>query len=82
MSHLSSVDILELVDRYQFLLKEYIKLTSELIPVMDKFGKVRKELQLIVLELKERGKDIEDPEELKSFFEEKLKEVNNKCQEE
>jgi enoyl reductase-like protein len=66
---LSQTDILELVDRYNYLLKQYVEMTVELADKLEKFGRVRKEIQLIVVELDQRKQDVKEPEELKKMLE-------------
>jgi hypothetical protein len=70
---LKDSDTYELLDRFSYLLNLYAPLASELAEKLDKFGKYRKELQLIVVELKERGVDTQEPEELRSLIEEAIK---------
>jgi len=69
---LSEVDTLELVDRYYFLVKEYAKVAESLVPIMNEFGKTRKEIESIVLEISRRGEAVEEPEKLKKEVEEKI----------
>lgn len=69
---LKDADILELTDRYTFLIKKYGELALELAPKLEKFGKYKKELQLITLEFVERGVNIKDPESLKNLLKEEI----------
>jgi hypothetical protein len=69
---LEDFDILELQDRYLYLMKEYVNLAIEIAPKMDKFGKYRKELQLLAVEFSRRGFTVEDPESLKKLVEAEL----------
>jgi hypothetical protein len=51
---------LELKDRYYVLMKKYTALAPELARKLEEFGRLRKELQLIVVELKERKIEFEE----------------------
>ena len=62
---LSGVDTLELIDRVNFLSKEYSQVSVELAKKLDEYGKLKKELQLILVELEGRnelpeGADLEE----------------------
>ena len=57
------VDTLELVDRYRKLVKEYVILAPELAKSLERFGRLRNELQLLTIELKNRGVDLEKVEQ-------------------
>lgn len=65
-------DILELKDRYTFLMEKYATLALEVAPQLDKLGKYRKELQIITAEFVRRGADIEDSEFLENLIKEEL----------
>lgn len=52
---LKGCDTLELQDRFKDLVSQYVDITPALIEGLEKFGKVRKELQLIYVELQERN---------------------------
>lgn len=69
---LEDFDILELQDRYLYLMTEYVNLARELAPKLDKFGKYRKELQLLTVEFSRRGVTVEDPDSLKKLIEAEL----------
>jgi len=69
---LDGADILELKDRYYYLMTKYVELAKELAPKLDKFGKYRKELQLLSVEFIKRGVSLEDPDGLKKLIEEEL----------
>jgi hypothetical protein len=64
MMSLEEADILELKGRYYSLLQKYVDLSIELAPKLDKFGRYRKELQLLTVEFANRGVTMEDPVEL------------------
>jgi hypothetical protein len=70
-----NVDTSELVDRYDFLIKKYAELALELVPLLDKFGKHKKELQLLTVEFVNRGVDVKDPEKLSMLV---MEEMNKK----
>ena len=72
MNDIKSVDLLELVDRYNYLMKSYIPLATELVPKWEKFGKLRQELQLISVEFMRRGFDPKEDDSLKKMIEEEL----------
>jgi len=73
---LEGVDILELIDRYNYLLKEYIELAPKLAKSLENFGKMRQEIQLITVEIKNRGTNVEDSEELEKLFNKKIEDLN------
>ena len=54
----------EILDRYYFLLKKYTDLSLELAKKLEDFGRIRQELQFIVVELTKRNQKVEDPKEL------------------
>lgn len=53
------VDTLELKDRYNKLVSEYLDLCEKLHPFMQKFGVVRKELAMITQEFEKRNINVE-----------------------
>jgi len=69
---LEEADILELRDRYNFLAQKYVELAIDLTPKFEKFGKYRKELQLLSAEFIRRGADLEDPVSLQKIIEEEI----------
>lgn len=69
---LSDTDILELNDRYTFLIKEYTKLAIEIAPLLDRFGKYKKELELITVEFVKRGFNPKNPEGLEKMIQDEL----------
>lgn len=69
---LKETDTLELLDRFDYLVRRYVPLAAELAPKIEKFGKYRKELQLIVVELKERGVQPQNHEDLQTIIENAL----------
>jgi len=69
---LESADILELMDRYNYLALEYVKLAGELVAPLEKFGKYKQELQALVVEFDRRGVKPNDPEPLKQMVTEEL----------
>ena len=69
---LEHVDTLELLDRYNFLIKKYGELALEIAPLLDKFGKYTRELQLITVEFSNRGVKADDPESLTKLVQEEL----------
>ena len=75
---IESADTFELVDRYNYLIQEYVKLAGELVPKMEKFGKYRQELQALTVEFVRRGVNVSDPEPLKKLVEEELQKRNIK----
>ncbi len=70
---LDNSDTLELQDRFNYLLEQYSVIAFELVPKLEKFGKIRSELQLLLVELQKRGANTEGSESLKKDVEEKLK---------
>ena len=75
---LQSTDTLELVDRYNNLIKKYVELSIELAPKIEKFGKYRNELQILSMEFVRRGFKVDEPESLKKLLEEEIKKRENK----
>lgn len=75
---LESVDLLDLVDRYNNLIKLYCELAIELAPKLEKFGKHKKELEIITVEFVKRGYKVEEPDSLKKMVEEELAKRNSK----
>jgi hypothetical protein len=75
---LQSTDTLELVDRYNNLIKKYVELSVELAPKIEKFGKYRNELQILSAEFVRRGFKVDEPEGLKKLLEEEIKKRENK----
>jgi len=73
---LSNIDILELVDRYNNLIKFYTELALEIAPKLDKFGKYKKELEILTVEFVKRGFKVEEPDSLKRMVEEELAKRN------
>ena len=74
---LKSFDLLELVDRYNYLAEQYVKLVIDLTPKLDKFGKFRQELQVLSAEFAERGYKAETPEKLKKLIEDEINKREN-----
>ena len=75
---LQSTDTLELLDRYNNLIKKYVELSIELAPKIEKFGKYRNELQILSTEFVRRGFKVDEPESLKKLLEEEIKKRENK----
>jgi len=71
-------DTMELQDRFASLMSEYASMSVDIASRLEKFGKVRSEMQLILVELKKRGTNAQLPEELKKSLEEKLNSHNAK----
>ena len=57
---IESADNLELIDRYRFLIVEYVKLAPELATKLEQFGRLKKELEVITAEFIKRKVNIED----------------------
>lgn len=66
---IKETDTLELLDRFDYLAQKYIPLAAELAPKIEKFGKYKRELEFIVVELQIRGVQPKDNEELKHIIE-------------
>ncbi len=66
---LKDTDTLELLDRFDYLVQRYVPLAAEIAPKIEKFGKYRRELQHIVVELQDRGVQPKDHEDLKGMIE-------------
>jgi hypothetical protein len=77
---LENVEFLELLDRYNDLLVRYVSLAKDLSPQLEKFGKYRKELQLISVEFVRRGFKPDEPESLVKLVESELERVKNVVQ--
>ena len=56
---LESAETSELVDRYKILILDYQRLSIELASHLEKYGKVRKELQILLDEFVKRKTDVE-----------------------
>jgi DNA gyrase/topoisomerase IV subunit A len=69
---LQETDTTELLDRYTYLIKEYVTLAAEIAPKLEKFGKIRQELQSLIVEFNKRGAELKDPEDYKKWVEEEL----------
>lgn len=76
---LKDTDTYELLDRFDYLLSQYVPLSSELADKLDKFGKFRNELQLIVVELQERGVAVNEPEALQQLVKTAIEKQNEKA---
>lgn len=76
MNNLESIDVLELVERYNYLIQVYVPLAAEIAPKLEKFGKIRQELQIISAEFVKRGYKVDESESLKKMIEEELKKRN------
>lgn len=50
----------ELVDRYKVLIVDYRQLSGELASCLDKYGKIRKELQILLDEFTKRKINVEE----------------------
>lgn len=57
---LEGAETSELIDRYKVLIIDYQQLSIELAKHLEKYGKVRKELEILVNEFKERKINIEE----------------------
>lgn len=73
MNNLENIDLSDLIQRYEQLIKSYVPLAIEVGEKLDKFGKIRQELQIISVEFVRRNYTPEDPEKLKSMIENALK---------
>jgi hypothetical protein len=69
---LEDADILELTDRYNFIVNEYVQLAVKLAPLLEKFGKYKKELEALTVEFVRRGVTAENPKGLASLIQEEL----------
>ena len=54
-----ATDSAELIDRYRMLIVDYQRLSVELAQYLEKYGKIRKELQILVDEFNKRKINIE-----------------------
>jgi len=77
-NNLDNVDTLELLDRYNNIIKKYCEISIELAPKLEKFGKYREELQLLSAEFKKRGYVPEEQDSLKKLIEKELETRNIK----
>ena len=75
---LSDTETIDLLDRFDYISRKYVPLAAELAPKIEKFGKYRRELQSIVVELKKRGVEPKDSEDLTKVIEEELQQRGNK----
>ena len=79
---LENSDILELIDRYTYLVSKYSELALDLVPKLEKLGKYRQELQLLTVEFSRRNIPIQEYERgtdaLKGIMEKELSKRNTK----
>jgi hypothetical protein len=76
---LKDVDILEILDRYNFVAENYVKLAIELAPMLEKFGKYKKELELLTVEFVEREVVIKDRDDLEDLIKKEIEKRRNKA---
>jgi hypothetical protein len=69
---LEDADTFELTDRYNYLVQEYVKLSVELAGKLEKFGKYKKELEMLTVEFVRRGVDVKDSEPLTNLIKDEL----------
>ncbi len=69
---LEDASIVDLTERYNYLIQKYASLALELAPKLEKFGKYKKELQLLSVEFVNRGVNVQDPESLTNLVAEEL----------
>jgi hypothetical protein len=55
---LENADQLELENRVQYLITQYVDVSLDLAKRLEEFGRMRKEIQLIMTELKRRGVEV------------------------
>lgn len=79
---IKDADTSELVDRYNYLVEKYVELATELATKLEKFGKYKKELQVITAEFVDRGFDYKDSESLTKLIEEEIKKRENNGEQE
>jgi len=70
---LNNSETIDLLDRFDYVAKKYVPLAAEIAPKLEQFGKYKRELEAIVVELKSRGVEPQDSEELTQIIEEELK---------
>lgn len=70
---LQNTELNELVERYNYLIKQYASLALEIAPKIEKFGKVQQELDVIDTELKRRNFQGKTADEIQAKLEEELK---------
>jgi hypothetical protein len=75
---LENSDVLELLDRYNFLIEEYVKMAGELAGKLEKFGKYKQELQALSVEFVRRGVKPQEPDSLKKLIEAELEKRGTK----
>jgi hypothetical protein len=80
-SKLSHIELEELISRYNQIIAQYVNLAKELSEKLDKFGKIRAELQVLTTEFVERGFVHKDPELLKEMLEAELERVKTEKKE-
>jgi len=73
---LKDADISELECRYNYVVKEYVHLAVDLAPKLEKFGKYRKELQLLTAEFIDRGVRVDDSNSLTQLIEKEIQKRN------
>ena len=68
-----NIDVLELKDRYDDLSKKYVDLALKIAPLLEQFGRYRKELEFIMKEFSRCGYTPKTNEDLVKIVEEEIK---------
>lgn len=74
---LEDTDTKDLLIRFDYLVDLYVKLARDLVPLFDRFGKTRRELQLLTAELKNRGAVANNKEDLEKIIINLMEEHSN-----
>lgn len=72
------IDLVELKDRYNYLVERYILLAKELAPKLEEFGRCKKEIEFINEQFAKKSQELVDSEKLMEKYEEDLKSSINK----
>jgi len=69
---MSDADTSDLLARFDSLVQKYVPLAAKLAEELERFGKYKKELEAIVVELKKRGAAPKKHENLSKIIEEEI----------
>lgn len=67
-----SEELLELQDRYNYLAEKYVEAATRLIPLLEEFGRFKKEMEYITVEFAKYNQEPEEPKELEEKYLQKL----------
>ena len=74
---LEEAHVHELTQRFDSILEKYVKLSVDIAPKLEQFGKYKRELQVLSKEFERRGVKFQDPESLKRMLEGLVEELED-----